>query len=57
MSNEYAKLIEEHDKTLSLLRSQWLEADEKHKSQFMGRMNSSLDERLRLMRLRDGGEP
>lgn len=53
MKHEYAKLIAEHDRTLSMLRKQWMEAESKDQPKYMERINAALDERLRLMALRD----
>lgn len=53
IKDEYIKLIMEHDKTLSLLRSQWMDAKPPEKTKYMDRINSALDERLRLMSIRD----
>lgn len=53
MRHEYAKLIAEHDRTLSMLRKQWMEAETKDQPKYMERINAALDERLRLMALRD----
>lgn len=53
MRSEYEKLIAEHDKTLSLLRASKLDASPKLHSAWDERINAALDERLRLMALRD----
>ena len=53
MRHEYQKLIAEHDRTLSMLRKQWMEAEPKDQPKYMERINAALDERLRLMALRD----
>jgi hypothetical protein len=53
MKHEYEKLIAEHDRTLSMLRKQWMEADPKDQLKYMERINAALDERLRLIALRD----
>lgn len=53
MRHEYQKLISEHDRTLSMLGKQWMEVEPKDKPKYMERINSMLDERLRLMDLRD----
>jgi len=54
MKQHYIKLIEEVDKTLSLVRVYWLDGrDEFEKSKWMKRINELLDERLKLMKLRD----
>jgi hypothetical protein len=54
MKSEYLKLIAECDKNLSLLRESWMESSVKKKSRWMGLINQALDERFRLMTLRDG---
>lgn len=54
MKEEYVKLIVEHDKTLSMLRGQWMDAKPPEKTKYMDRINSALDERGRIMKLRDG---
>ena len=54
MNLQYVKLIEELDKTIGLARSSWMDArsnDDKNK--WYKRINELLEERLRLMRLRD----
>lgn len=53
MKHEYQKLITEHDKTLSMLRRQWIEAAPADKPKWLARIDAALDERLRLMALRD----
>lgn len=53
MREEYVRLITEHDKTLSLLRGEWIAATDKERNKWMVKINSSLDERSRLMSLRD----
>lgn len=54
MKQHYIKLIEELDKTLSLVRSYWISGrDEFEKGKWMKRINELLDERLKLMNLRD----
>jgi len=53
MKEEYIKLISEHDKLLSTLRKNWTEAKGVDKTNWMNKINSSLDERIRLMGLRD----
>jgi hypothetical protein len=45
--------IVELDKTLSLLREGWTDAKPADKSKWMDRIDSMLDERFRLMSLRD----
>ena len=54
MKAEYERLIAEHDKTLSLLRSQWLGTDNKtDKARYYNLIEDALGERSRLMKLRD----
>lgn len=53
MKQEYEKLIAEQDRVLSMLRDGWLKAPEKDQAQWLGRIDAMLDERLRLMKLRD----
>ena len=53
MKKEYETLIAEHDKTLSYLRSEWLESLTKEKDKWLTKINAALDERIRLMKLRD----
>jgi hypothetical protein len=53
MQTEYQRHIAELDKTLSMLREGWMESKLADKSKWMDRINSMLDERLRLMSLRD----
>ena len=53
MQTEYQRHIAELDKTLSMLREGWMESKPADKSKWMDRINSMLDERLRLMSLRD----
>lgn len=53
MKNEYTALIKHHDNTLSLLRKNWMAAKGKEKGEYMKLLNESLDERNRLMELRD----
>lgn len=53
---EYSTLIAELDKTLSIVREMWMEAspESPEKRKAMLRLDQLLDERLRLMKLRDG---
>lgn len=53
MKAEYLKLIAECDKNLSLLRESWLESPLQKKARWLGLINQALDERIRLMALRD----
>jgi len=55
MKQDYIKLIEELDKTLSMARTCWIDArstDDKKK--WYKRLDELLEERMRLMNLRDG---
>lgn len=57
MHSEYIKLIAELDKTLSMVRTLWMEAkpaDEKAK--WRVRLDELLDERSRLMKARDAAQ-
>jgi hypothetical protein len=57
MHNEYIKLIADLDKTLSMVRSLWLDAkatDEKNK--WRVRLDEMLEERYRLMEARDAAQ-
>jgi hypothetical protein len=50
-------VIEAVDEVLSLLREKWMnEKDDKKKVKLSKKIDSVLDERLRLMKLRDSGE-
>lgn len=51
--SSYQNLIEECDKTCGFLRKHWLESLVENKDDWMQRINAVLDERLRLMKLRD----
>lgn len=53
MKAEYLRLIASIDSTLSVLRKHWLKAKGDDKRDVMQRINQTLDERLRLMELRD----
>jgi len=54
MKTEYVTHIAELDKTLKMLSDMWKdEKDKKKITQFRSRIDSMLDERLRLMKLRD----
>ena len=53
MKQEYINLIAELDKLLSGLRENWMEATGQNKTNWFKKINSSLDERNRLMKLRD----
>lgn len=45
--------IVEHDKSLAILRQSWRDAIPARKAHWMGLINQALDERLKLMGLRD----
>lgn len=45
--------IAELDKTLGMLRDGWMTSKDEHRDAWMKRLNQMLDERLRLMKLRD----
>lgn len=50
-------VIEAVDEVLGLLREKWMnEKDDKKKVELFKKIESVLDERLRLMKLRDNGE-
>lgn len=54
MKEEYQQIIEEYDKTLSMLREEWMSEKDKSKALvWIEKINQFLDERLRLMKLRD----
>ncbi len=54
MTHQYDSLISELDKTLSMVRTFWMEArDDGEKRKNTNRLNELLDERLRLMSARD----
>lgn len=54
MKEEYIKLIKERDVILSELREQWMKEEGLvEKEKLMRKINKQLDERLRLMNLRD----
>jgi hypothetical protein len=56
MNNQYIKLIEELDKTISMTRTFWMDArTNEDKAKWYKRINELLDERFRLMGLRDAG--
>lgn len=54
MKEEYKRMIAEMDKTLSMLRESWMAAVMEEKPRWLDRLNAMLDERFRLMKLRDG---
>jgi hypothetical protein len=54
MNKDYVKLIEELDKTLSMARGCWMDArSNEDKTKWYKRLNELLEERSRLMKLRD----
>lgn len=53
IKEQYVSIIKEFDKTLDLLRRKYFGANLRDKSDWMGSIDSALDERLRLMSLRD----
>ena len=53
MNQEYINLIENLDKTLSMLRGLWMESRPPETAKYMDRINAALDERGRLMLLRN----
>ena len=54
MRSEYVKLIAEQDKNLEMLREFWMGArDNGEKAKVRVRLDEALDERLRLMKIRD----
>jgi hypothetical protein len=54
MKDEYIRLIAELDKTISMLREGWMTCEPSDRQKWMDKINSMLDERMRLMKLRDG---
>jgi xanthine/CO dehydrogenase XdhC/CoxF family maturation factor len=54
MKTEHLKAIAEHDGNIALLRKSWLAAKPEEKGRWMALINQALDERLRLMAMRDG---
>lgn len=53
MKSEYETLIENLDQTLLMLKDYWLESAPELKQTWLSRIDKALDERLRLMKLRD----
>jgi hypothetical protein len=53
MKAEYIKLIASLDRTLTMLRQIWLDAHVNKKRKHMTHINETLEERFRLMQLRD----
>lgn len=51
--NQYVSMISEHDKTLNFIRDELMHAVGKEKDKWQARMDQSLVERSRLMKLRD----
>ncbi len=57
MTSSYLTLIAELDKTISMVRTYWMEArDDGEKRKTLNRLNELLDERLRLMSARDAAQ-
>ncbi len=57
MTSSYLTLIAELDKTISMVRTYWMEArDDGEKRKNLTRLNELLDERLRLMSARDAAQ-
>jgi hypothetical protein len=57
MKNKQPEVIQAVDEVLSLLREKWMnEKDDKQKAKLFKKIESVLDERFRLMKLRDNGE-
>lgn len=52
--SEIKSKIKELDQHLGLMRESWIAADPKKKSTWMSVINKALDQRLKLMKLRDG---
>lgn len=58
MHSEYIDLIAQIDRVLSMIREFWLAANHPGEiAKWRDRLDQSLDERLRLMRLRDASLP
>lgn len=55
MKEQYINIIKEFDKTLLLLRKRWIRCKANKKHTWIKRIDEALDERLRLMKLRDQG--
>lgn len=53
MKDEYIRLIADQDKSLSTLREFWMESRDGDKAKWRTRIDAALDERLRLMNIRD----
>lgn len=54
MKEEYMKLIAERDVIISELRDSWMKEENLiEKEKLMRKINKQLDERIRLMKLRD----
>ena len=53
MNIEYENLLKQLDSILCLMRDEWLEAGIKNKNKWEQKIDKALDERLRLMKLRD----
>lgn len=53
MKEDYPSWIKEQDEILADLRLEWKAAKEESKDKWMNRINRALDQRLRIMKLRD----
>jgi hypothetical protein len=56
ISLEYENLIRQLDSLLGLMRTEYLEAGIKNKKKWERKIDDALDERLRLMNLRDSNQ-
>lgn len=57
MTAEYETLIAAHDRTLSMLRQCWQEAKgPEERSNWLGKINQALDDRIRFMKARDAAK-
>ena len=46
--------LEKIDDTLSTLREAWIDSKEEKKPMWMSKINKALDERIKIMKIRDG---
>jgi len=53
MKNEYIEKIAQVDEKLSILRESWMDSQQEKKPAWMSKINAALDERSKLMKLRD----
>ncbi len=56
MKAEYENLIRQLDSLLGLMRTEYLEAGFKNKKKWERKIDNALDERLRLMNIRDSNQ-